>query len=122
MEAATHEVARNAVRSLRGMRLCSEGHEEGRLTHLVLGQSRRTLKVCSQGTQHSKTLHTQLSVSALDLGRTRTSLVCDTQAFSWPLLFCMLACLQTLGHCDFYAALLATYATHCHASCLFTDV
>lgn len=46
VDGAVHEVARNAVRSLRGVRLCSEGHEEGRLTHLVLGQSRRTLKVC----------------------------------------------------------------------------
>ena len=40
------EVARNAVRALRGIRLCAEGHEEGRLTHLVLGQQRRTLKAC----------------------------------------------------------------------------
>lgn len=40
-------VARNAVRALRGIRLCAEGHEEGRLTHLVLGQQRRTLKVCT---------------------------------------------------------------------------
>lgn len=45
VEGAVHEVARNAVRSLRGVRLCSEGREEGRLTHLVLGQPRRTLKV-----------------------------------------------------------------------------
>ena len=48
VDGAVHEVARNAVRSLRGVRLCSEGHEEGRLTHLVLGQSRRTLKVCPE--------------------------------------------------------------------------
>lgn len=46
VEGPVHEVARNAVRSLRGVRLCSEGHEDGRVTHLVLGQSRRTLKVC----------------------------------------------------------------------------
>ena len=46
MEGEVQEVARNAVRALRGIRLCAEGHEEGRLTHLVLGQQRRTLKVC----------------------------------------------------------------------------
>jgi len=45
VEAEVQELARNAVRSLRGVRLCAEGHEEGRLTHLVLGQQRRTLKV-----------------------------------------------------------------------------
>lgn len=45
VEAEVQEVARNAVRALRGVRLCAEGHEEGRLTHLVLGQQRRTLKV-----------------------------------------------------------------------------
>ena len=39
------QLARNAVRSLRGVRLCAEGHEEGRVTHLVLGHQRRTLKV-----------------------------------------------------------------------------
>ena len=48
VDGPVHEVARNAVRSLRGVRLCSEGHEEGRITHLVLGQSRRTLKVCKK--------------------------------------------------------------------------
>ena len=45
VEAEVQELARNAVRALRGVRLCAEGHEEGRLTHLVLGQKRRTLKV-----------------------------------------------------------------------------
>ncbi len=45
VEAEVQELARNAVRALRGVRLCAEGHEEGRLTHLVLGQQRRTLKV-----------------------------------------------------------------------------
>lgn len=45
VEAEVQEVARSAVRSLRGVRLCAEGHEEGRLTHLVLGRQRRTLKV-----------------------------------------------------------------------------
>lgn len=44
VEAGVQDVARNAVRALRGIRLCAEGHEEGRLTHLVLGQQRRTLK------------------------------------------------------------------------------
>ena len=45
VELEVQELARNAVRALRGVRLCAEGHEEGRLTHLVLGQQRRTLKV-----------------------------------------------------------------------------
>ncbi|KAA6420103.1 MAG: hypothetical protein FRX49_09952 [Trebouxia sp. A1-2] len=45
VEPEVQELARNAVRALRGVRLCAEGHEEGRLTHLVLGQQRRTLKV-----------------------------------------------------------------------------
>lgn len=45
VEGEVQEVARSAVRALRGVRLCAEGHEEGRLTHLVLGQQRRTLKV-----------------------------------------------------------------------------
>ncbi|KAL3133363.1 hypothetical protein ABBQ38_007235 [Trebouxia sp. C0009 RCD-2024] len=45
VEGEVQEVARSAVRALRGIRLCAEGHEEGRLTHLVLGQQRRTLKV-----------------------------------------------------------------------------
>ena len=39
------ELLRVAVRRLRGLRLCEEGHEEARLTHLVLGAQRRTLKV-----------------------------------------------------------------------------
>lgn len=47
MDGEVQEVARNAVRALRGIRLCAEGHEEGRLTHLVLGHQRRTLKVCT---------------------------------------------------------------------------
>ena len=47
VEPEVQELARNAVRALRGVRLCAEGHEEGRLTHLVLGQQRRTLKVPS---------------------------------------------------------------------------
>lgn len=47
VEGEVQEVARSAVRALRGIRLCAEGHEEGRLTHLVLGQQRRTLKVCT---------------------------------------------------------------------------
>ena len=45
VEPEVQELARSAVRALRGVRLCAEGHEEGRLTHLVLGQQRRTLKV-----------------------------------------------------------------------------
>ncbi|KAL0035929.1 hypothetical protein WJX77_008231 [Trebouxia sp. C0004] len=45
VEPEVQELARNVVRALRGVRLCAEGHEEGRLTHLVLGQQRRTLKV-----------------------------------------------------------------------------
>ena len=49
VEGEVQEVARNAVRALRGIRLCAEGHEEGRLTHLVLGQQRRTLKVWHSG-------------------------------------------------------------------------
>ena len=39
------DLLRVAVRRLRGLRLCEEGHEEARLTHLVLGEQRRTLKV-----------------------------------------------------------------------------
>ena len=39
------ELLRAAVRRLRGLRLCEDGNEEARLTHLVLGEQRRTLKV-----------------------------------------------------------------------------
>ncbi len=39
------ELLQMAVRRLRGLRLCEDGHEEARLTHLVLGAPRRTLKV-----------------------------------------------------------------------------
>lgn len=52
VEAEVQEVARSAVRSLRGVRLCAEGHEEGRLTHLVLGRQRRTLKVHPRPSPH----------------------------------------------------------------------
>ena len=38
------ELLRVAVRRLRGLRLCEDGSEEARLTHLVLGAQRRTLK------------------------------------------------------------------------------
>jgi hypothetical protein len=38
------ELLRVAVRRLRGLRLCEEGCEEARLTHLIIGAQRRTLK------------------------------------------------------------------------------
>ena len=62
VEAEVQEVARNAVSSLRGVRLCAEGHEEGRLTHLVLGQQRRTLKV---GCPHQPSRSLYLPVQCL---------------------------------------------------------
>jgi hypothetical protein len=34
----------HAVKALRGLRLCTEGREEG-VTHLIVGGERRTLKV-----------------------------------------------------------------------------
>jgi hypothetical protein len=40
------ELAKAAVKRLAGgMRMCVEGHEGGRVTHLVVGAERRTLKV-----------------------------------------------------------------------------
>lgn len=34
-----------AVKQLGGARMCVEGYEEGRVTHLIMGAERRTLKV-----------------------------------------------------------------------------
>jgi hypothetical protein len=43
---AVPELARSAAKQLPGgIRLCVEGHEEGRLTHLLMGAERRTLKL-----------------------------------------------------------------------------
>ena len=39
------EVVKAAVRRLRGLRLCEDGHEEGAVTHLIIGAERRTIKV-----------------------------------------------------------------------------
>ena len=49
VEPEVQELLRAAVRRLRGLRLCEDGHEEARLTHLVLGAQRRTLKVDPEG-------------------------------------------------------------------------
>ncbi len=38
-------LAQKAAKQLRGLRLVPPGTEEGRITHLVVGQERRTLKV-----------------------------------------------------------------------------
>lgn len=45
VDAGINELAQSATRRLRGMRLCPDGKEDGQLTHLVIGQERRTLKV-----------------------------------------------------------------------------
>ena len=53
------ELLRVAVRRLRGLRLCEEGCEEARLTHLVIGAQRRTLKASSRlsSTAYAACLH-----------------------------------------------------------------
>jgi len=56
VEAEVLELLRVAVRRLRGLRLCEDGHEEARLTHLVLGTPRRTLKVHPEPLDGSKML------------------------------------------------------------------
>lgn len=43
------ELCKSATRRLRGLRLCSEGREDGRVTHLVIGKERRTLKLMLAG-------------------------------------------------------------------------
>jgi len=40
-----NDICASACRRLRGMRLCPDGKEDGQITHLVVGQERRTLKV-----------------------------------------------------------------------------
>ena len=42
---AVLRLAQKAAKQLRGLRLVPPGAEEGRITHLVVGQQRRTLKV-----------------------------------------------------------------------------
>ena len=45
VDAGVTDLARSAVRRLRGLRLCPEGREDGQVTHLVVGDERRTLKL-----------------------------------------------------------------------------
>ena len=70
VEPEVQELLRAAVRRLRGLRLCENGHEEARLTHLVLGAPRRTLKVRSRARSDTRrALSSAISAGLAKLAR-----------------------------------------------------
>ena len=60
------DLVKSAVRRLRGVRLCSEGREDGAITHLVIGKERRTLKLMLAGTCLARPLVRAGSSGALE--------------------------------------------------------
>ncbi len=68
VDAAVVELARSATRRLRGLRLCPEGKEDGQVTHLVVGDERRTLKLMLAVANGAWLLSPQWVTASLEAG------------------------------------------------------
>lgn len=69
VDAAVVDLARSATRRLRGLRLCPEGKEDGQVTHLVVGDERRTLKLMLAVANGAWLLSPQWVTASLEAGR-----------------------------------------------------
>jgi hypothetical protein len=49
VDPGVQDLCKSAVHRLRGLRLCPEGQEDSKITHLVIGKERRTLKLMLAG-------------------------------------------------------------------------
>lgn len=68
VDAAVVDLARSATRRLRGLRLCPEGKEDGQVTHLVVGDERRTLKLMLAVVNGAWLLSPQWVTASLEAG------------------------------------------------------
>lgn len=69
VSAAIVDLCHSAVHRLRGLRLCVEGKEDGVVTHLVIGEERRTMKVMLAIANGAKLVTPEWLTASLEAGR-----------------------------------------------------